>query len=256
MGVQVTLRNILGQFLSASGFNANNADLEGALDKALDRTDIVDNSMEVNLDMGLHKIINLQDPSNPTDAVNKKYTDTMALNADASAEAAAKSAVESAKSAADSAESALESATSASEAEVSAEESLQSSLSSAISATASERSAEAASTHSNNACRSAQESASHAVDSKISALNSQAYSISSEVSANKATESQELAYNAAASSLDNHRFIPNTDFSTIGGVNNDLGPLSLVGVDFINENLADPRTSLSTSTGSFDNGTL
>lgn len=61
MGVQVTLRDITAAFNSAAAQNANYDDIETSFNSALDRTGSVDNSMEVDLDMGLNTIINLGD---------------------------------------------------------------------------------------------------------------------------------------------------------------------------------------------------
>lgn len=67
MGVKATLQNILSGFLSASQHTANNTIVEEALDKALDRTGSVNNAMEVPLDMGSQRIVNVGDAVNPTD---------------------------------------------------------------------------------------------------------------------------------------------------------------------------------------------
>lgn len=70
MGVQVTLQDIQSGFLSASAHTANNTLIEEAFNKALDRTASVGNAMEVELDMGLNKIINLSEGIVNTDGVN------------------------------------------------------------------------------------------------------------------------------------------------------------------------------------------
>lgn len=59
MGVQVTLQDIQAGFLTAAAHTANNTLIEAALDKALDRTGSNNNAMEVNLDMGGQRAINL-----------------------------------------------------------------------------------------------------------------------------------------------------------------------------------------------------
>lgn len=59
---------------SAVGAHNGNLDkIEDAFDKALSREEV--NEMQVNLDMGGHRIINVDDPVNDTDAVNKQYID-------------------------------------------------------------------------------------------------------------------------------------------------------------------------------------
>ena len=93
MGVQVTLREILGQFASVASSNANITDTETGFNQALDRTDTVDNAMEVDLDLGLNKIINLAStPTADTDAANKKYVDDQVGDSVTAADEAAASA--------------------------------------------------------------------------------------------------------------------------------------------------------------------
>lgn len=68
MGVQVNLKDIQSGFLSASTHTANNTLIEQAFDKALDRTATTNNAMEVDLDYGLNRGINLGAPVNANDA--------------------------------------------------------------------------------------------------------------------------------------------------------------------------------------------
>lgn len=60
MGVPLNLNNIQSGFFSADAYNENNALIEEAVNKALDRTGGSDNAMEVDLDMGLYSIFNLK----------------------------------------------------------------------------------------------------------------------------------------------------------------------------------------------------
>jgi len=59
MGVQVQLRDILAGFLSATTHTANNTLVETGMNKALDRTGTIDNSMEVDIDMSDNSILNV-----------------------------------------------------------------------------------------------------------------------------------------------------------------------------------------------------
>ena len=80
MGVQANLRDIQSGYLTAATHTLNNTLIEQALDKSLDRTANIDNNMEVDLDMGLHHIINLIEPVQDYDGVNKKYVDDIVFN--------------------------------------------------------------------------------------------------------------------------------------------------------------------------------
>lgn len=60
MGVPLNLNDIQSGFFSADAYNANNALIEEAVSKALDRTGSSDNAMETDLDMGLYSIFNLK----------------------------------------------------------------------------------------------------------------------------------------------------------------------------------------------------
>jgi len=96
MGVQLTLTDVVSEFLSNIAYNNNNVLIEAAMDKALDRTASTDNAMEVVLDMGTNKITNVGTGTQPTDAVTKSYVDSVAAvdqssAAEASAVAAAAS---------------------------------------------------------------------------------------------------------------------------------------------------------------------
>lgn len=68
MGVQTTLRDIMSGFLTATAHTANFKDVEEALNKALDRTGTVDNALEVDLDYGNNRGINLDDGVLDSDA--------------------------------------------------------------------------------------------------------------------------------------------------------------------------------------------
>lgn len=71
MAVSLNLKDIQSGFLSAATFNANNAAIEAAFTKTLNRTsNAVDNAMEVDLDMGLNRIFNLSDATVDNEAVN------------------------------------------------------------------------------------------------------------------------------------------------------------------------------------------
>lgn len=69
MGVQVTLQDIQSGFLSAAAHTANNTLIESAFDNALDRTASTNNAMEIDLDMGSKRIINLANGLNNSEAV-------------------------------------------------------------------------------------------------------------------------------------------------------------------------------------------
>ena len=69
MGVQVTLKDIASGFLSAATHTANNTLIESGFDKTLDRTASVNNAMEVDLDMGSNKIINMANGIANADAI-------------------------------------------------------------------------------------------------------------------------------------------------------------------------------------------
>lgn len=60
MGVPLNLKDIQSGFLTASAHTANNTLIEEALDKALDRTGATNNTMQVDLDMGLRNINNVR----------------------------------------------------------------------------------------------------------------------------------------------------------------------------------------------------
>lgn len=70
MGVPLDLGEIYSGFFSADAYNANNTRIEEAVDKALDRTGSSDNSMLVDLDMGLNSIFNVKAAVLPHEAVN------------------------------------------------------------------------------------------------------------------------------------------------------------------------------------------
>lgn len=72
MGVQATLRDIMSGYLTATAHTANNTDIEAAFDKALDRTANVNNAMQVNLDFGSNRGINLADGVADSDAANMR----------------------------------------------------------------------------------------------------------------------------------------------------------------------------------------
>lgn len=69
MGVIATLRDIQSGYLSATAHTANNTLIEEALNKSLDRTGNVDNAMETELDLGLHRAINGSDAISDSDLV-------------------------------------------------------------------------------------------------------------------------------------------------------------------------------------------
>lgn len=103
-----TLESVTGNDAAATALlNANFEDISEALDNAISRDGTAPNYMDANLDMNNKRLINLADPENDYDAVNKKYfTDTIgnaasyASQAATSATAAASSAQSSATSAA------------------------------------------------------------------------------------------------------------------------------------------------------------
>jgi hypothetical protein len=62
MSIDVNLRDISAGFGSPTLHNANNASIEAAFTKALDRTSNAgDNALEIDLDMALHYIFNVKD---------------------------------------------------------------------------------------------------------------------------------------------------------------------------------------------------
>lgn len=109
MGVQVTLKDIQSGFQSVSAINSNNALIEEALSKSLDRTSNTDNAMQVDLDMNSNRVLNLPEATSPLEPIRKQEFDIItaafaALEdevaaAEASATAAATSAANAAGSA-------------------------------------------------------------------------------------------------------------------------------------------------------------
>lgn len=103
-----TLESVTGNDAAATALlNANFEEISEALDNAISRDGTAPNYMDANLDMNNKRLINLADPENDYDAINKKYfTDTIgnaasyASQAATSAAAAASSAQSSATSAA------------------------------------------------------------------------------------------------------------------------------------------------------------
>lgn len=103
-----TLESVTGNDAAATALlNANFEEISEALDNAISRDGTAPNYMDANLDMNNKRLINLADPENDYDAINKKYfTDTIgnaasyASQAATSAAAAASSAQSSAVSAA------------------------------------------------------------------------------------------------------------------------------------------------------------
>lgn len=103
-----TLESVTGNDAAATALlNANFEEISEALDNVISRDGTAPNYMDANLDMNNKRLINLADPENDYDAINKKYfTDTIgnaasyASQAATSAAAAASSAQSSATSAA------------------------------------------------------------------------------------------------------------------------------------------------------------
>lgn len=70
MAIVPNLTDIQSGFLTAAAHNENNARLTAALEKAINREGGDDNNMEADLDMGLNRIINVQDAITPFGATN------------------------------------------------------------------------------------------------------------------------------------------------------------------------------------------
>jgi len=243
MGVQAALKDIQSGFLSATTHTANNTLIEEALDKALDRTGNTNNAMVVNFDMGLNRIINLDaTPVSPFDATSKQYVDDiLETNNSAAAEAAASAAA------------ALQSEINASVSESNAQASAISASTSAVNAAASETNAAASEATSSANASTTTTNAINAANSETNAAQSAAEAL---VSEQNAAISAFEAGMAAQAALDPARFLVDTDFATIGGVDDDFGGLDIMGADFANENVASPRSSLSLSTGDYDYGSV
>lgn len=72
---KVVLTNIASRYGSIDALNDNFDALATALDNTLSRDGEGPNEVEANIDMNSHRIINLADPVDNTDAVNKAYVD-------------------------------------------------------------------------------------------------------------------------------------------------------------------------------------
>lgn len=72
---KVVLTNIASRYGSIDALNDNFDALATALDNTLSRDGEGPNEVEANIDMNSHRIINLEDPVDNTDAVTKQYVD-------------------------------------------------------------------------------------------------------------------------------------------------------------------------------------
>lgn len=99
MGVQVELQDISSGFLSAATHTANNALIEAALNKALDRTANTNNAMQVNLDLGGNRLINVGAAVDGTDGANYGQLGTAVSDASSYADNAYASSLAAASSA-------------------------------------------------------------------------------------------------------------------------------------------------------------
>ncbi len=77
--IKLTLSRLLSGFRSVESTNSNYDQIELALENTISRDGTTPNDMTANLDLGDNRIINLADPIDDTDAVNKVYVDTIAF---------------------------------------------------------------------------------------------------------------------------------------------------------------------------------
>lgn len=83
---KVVLTNIASRYGSIDALNDNFDALATALDNTLSRDGEGPNEVEANIDMNSHRIINLDDPVDNTDAVTKQYVDGVTAQLDSIAD--------------------------------------------------------------------------------------------------------------------------------------------------------------------------
>jgi hypothetical protein len=175
---KLTLSTIGSRYGSIDALNANFDAIEAALENTLSLDGTAPNDMEVDLDMNSHKIINLANPTNNGDAVNKGWLLGQEGNAVASAEAAAESAADAEDSAVAAAASASTASSAASSATSSASTATTQASNASTSASTATTQAGIATTQATNASASASTASSAATaaeaarDATLSAYDS------------------------------------------------------------------------------------